>query len=516
MSLQWIEQPIPGLALGQGLDLPSQAARSRAAWIDSRQGDTPLLLVALLWARQCADVVQVLEEQLDALFADFLGTPQGWSDTQAARQVLSALNLRLFRQRQAHPSPAELSAGLLLVQAGEVHFLQAGNIGLLRYQQGILQSLAGRAEQYLGAQAELALVQHHLPSEAGTALLLGPQPLFEVADLQTFRSACADLPGNALSAALSPLLQAPGAAVLLLPEALPAGMPHEGRQPLPSVAQAQVGMRLDGWLLQAECPYGPAGRVFQACAEDGREALLWLAASAADEAFWQREWVLRRCSLAALPQVVSPRQPRRFAYLLLEPPGADMCSLSQWRCTRGNLDAATLLPLLGQLIDAVRALQRRGMQGLWLSPRQILLNEQGRLLLLPELAAILPGVPRQLLPAEALPLAPELRAAEVVDGRAEQFAVAALVYWLLCGQWPEAARSAVHGGSRYVPLARLLETVPQGWDGVLARALAPQAGQRYEALSELQFNLQQLFEQDAGVRMSLSWLGRWRRLWRWR
>jgi hypothetical protein len=101
-----------------------------------------------------------------------------------------------------------------------------------------------------------------------------------------------------------------------------------------------------------------------------------------------------------------------------------------------------------------------------------------------------------------------------VDGRAEQFSVAALAYWLLCGQWPEAARSAVNGGSRYVPLARLLETVPQGWDGVLARALAPQAGQRYEALSELQFNLQQLFEQEAGARGATGWRGRWRRLWR--
>ncbi|UUY10029.1 protein kinase [Pseudomonas sp. J452] len=514
MSLQWIEQPIAGLALGQGLDLPGQAARSRAAWIGARQGDAPLLLVALLWARQCADVVQILDEQLDALFADFLCTPQGWSDTQAARQVLSALNLRLFRQRQASASPAELSAGLLLVRAGEVHFLQAGNIGLLRYQQGVLQSLAGRAEQYLGVQAELALVQHHLPGEAGTALLLAPQPLFEVADLQAFRSACGDLPGSAVSAALTPLLQAPGAAVLLLPEALSAARSYEDWQPLPCVAQAQVGMRLDGWLLQAECPYGPVGRVFQACAEDGREALLWLAAGAADEAFWQREWVLRRCSLAALPQVVSPRQPRRSAYLLLEPPAADMCSLSQWRSARGNLEAATLLPLLGQLIDAVRALQRRGMQGLWLNPRQILLNEQGRLLLLPELAAILPGVPCQRLPAEALPLAPEVRAAQAVDGRAEQFAVAALAYWLLCGQWPEAARSVVNGSGRYVPLARLVEGVPLGWDGVLARALAPQAGQRYEALSELQFNLQQLFEQDAVARSSTGWLGRWRRLWR--
>ena len=513
MSLQWIEQPIDGLALGAGLDLPGQAARSRAAWVSARQGEGAVLLVALLWGRQCADVVHVLEEHLDALFADFLCTPQGWSDTQAARQVLSALNLRLFRQRQESTLP-ELSVGLLLVQAGEVHFLQAGNIGLLRYQQGTLQSLSGQAEQYLGAQAELALVQHHLPSEAGTALLLAPQPLFEVADLQAFRVACRDMPENAMQAVLAPLLKAPGAAALLLPEALPAGVSGEDWRPLAMVPDAQIGARLDAWLLVAESSYGPAGRVFQARAEDGREALLWVAASAADEAFWQREWVLRRTSLGALPQVLSSRLLRRYAYWLLEPPAPGMCSLSEWQSVQGNLDAATLLPLLGQLIDAVRALQRRGMQGLLLNPRQILLNEHGALMLLPELAAVLPGGPRQRLPVDAFPLAPELRGAGEVDGRADQFAVAALVYWLLCGQWPEAARVATSAASRYVPLARLIESVPAGWDGVLARALAPQATQRYEALSELQFNLQQLFERDTETSVAPGWRGRWWRFWR--
>lgn len=73
---------------------------------------------------------------------------------------------------------------------------------------------------------------------------------------------------------------------------------------------------------------------------------------------------------------------------------------------------------------------------------------------------------------------------------------------------------ATSAASRYVPLARLIESVPAGWDGVLARALAPQATQRYEALSELQFNLQQLFERDTETRVAPGWRGRWWRFWR--
>ena len=42
-----------------------------------------------------------------------------------------------------------------------------------------------------------------------------------------------------------------------------------------------------------------------------------------------------------------------------------------------------------------------------------------------------------------------------------------------------------------MPLATFTVHVPQGWDGVLARALAPQPQASFEALSEFQLALQQ-------------------------
>ncbi|NQD97062.1 protein kinase, partial [Pseudomonas sp. CrR25] len=75
-------------------------------WLAGRPGRAPVLLVALLWARECPDVVRSLEHYLDGLFADYRCTPQGWSETQAARQVLAALNQQLYwRQRSGRSSP---------------------------------------------------------------------------------------------------------------------------------------------------------------------------------------------------------------------------------------------------------------------------------------------------------------------------------------------------------------------------------------------------------------------------
>ncbi|MCY1496645.1 hypothetical protein D9M68_305850 [compost metagenome] len=516
MSVHGVQHPAVSLAFGHGVDLPAQAARGRVAWVAGRQGRAPLLLVALLWVRQCTNPVRALEAWLDEVFADYACTPEGWSEPQAARQVLAALNLKLFRARHGGASIPELDGGLLLLRGAQAQFLQAGAVGLLRCQAAALQTLPGRDGQSLGGQAELALTQHSLALAAGETLLLAPQPLLEVADLQAWRQACAQGVERSPEQLLQPWLQAPGAAVLVCPgeaDHLPPPAP-----PLcwPALRAPQVGAAVDGWTLLEACSYGPPGRLFRARAEDGREALLWLAEQDADEAFWQREWVLRRSPLKSLPQVLSARVARRHAFLLFALPATGMRSLADWQASRRTLSAEAALAVLVQLIGAVRALQRRGMQGLWLSPRQILLDPRGQLLLLPEQAAILPGVARQALPDEAVPLAPELRRGERADGRADQFALAALLYWLLGGTWPEVARphSTVSG---YAPLAERLPRLPEGWDGVLARALAPQPQARYEALSELQRALEDSLRAARERRGVSAWrqrfCARWRR-WR--
>lgn len=487
MSFERLHHPAIKLLCGHGIDLPLQAARARATWLPGREGRAPVLVVVLLWARECTDVVRALDAYLDGLLADCGSTPNGWSDAQAMRQVLAGFNQQLFRQAQAGHSRAQIHAGVLLVRGVDAQLLQVGAIGLRRYQQGQTQSLVGRDCQPLGTQPELALVQHSLTLTPGERLVLAPQALLDVLGLQGLGGG-SEAP---LPQLLAPLLNAPGAAALLLlgePGSAPLVAP---REPWPAVTGAQPGLQLDGWTLLAACPYGPPGRVFHAADARGREAMLWLADRAADEVFRQREWLLRRSSIVSLAQILSSPQPREHAFWACEPASKSARSLLSWVGEHGPVDGVTILAWLDQLIAATRGLQRRGMQGLWLDPRSILLEDGARLLLLPEHAALLPGVPRQALPEHAVPLAPEVRAGQALDGRADQFALAALVYWLVCGRWPEAAQADAVNNSRYVPLAQFNVRVPPGWDGVLARALAPRPQARFEALSEFHQALQQ-------------------------
>lgn len=479
-----IAQLAPGLALGVGTDLPGQAARLRAEWLDGRPGRPRLFMLALLWGRGCANLVQNLDALLDGVFADYLCTPAQWSETQAVRQVLASLNMQQFRLARAGQPLPELAAGILLIQGEDAHFLRCGNIGLLRRHGEELQSVAGREDGFLGSQAELALTQHNLALRSQEALLLAPQPLLEVMDRRPLLEAVADPGEEELGTLLMPLLQAPGAAALLLPERCleQPGLCMPDAWPAPPTLQP--GDELEGWRVLERCPYGPEGRLFRVRHGDGREACLLAAEHAADAAFWLREWALRCCKVPSLPGVLSPRIARRHAYQLLLLPDGAWQSLADWRDIWRKPSAAELLVLLRQLVEALRALQRRGVQGLWVSPRQILVNDRGALVLVPERAAVVPGAPRQTLPVDILPLAPELRQGGGLDSRAEQFMVAAYAYWLASGRWPALALPDAEEGARYVPLAELGVRLPAGWDGCLARALAPEPGQRFEALSE--------------------------------
>lgn len=506
-----MEHPAATVVFGHGIDLPHQAARARAMWMAGRKGRPPVLMVALLWARECADVVQTIEHYLDALFADYRCTPQSWSEAQAARQVLAALNQQLFLRKQTGRQIAELNVGLLLLQEGDLQFLQAGSIGLLRYQNDTIHTLVGREGMQVGERAELALVQHSLPLNTGELLLMAPQPLLGVADLNAYRHARQTQCATELQALLEPLLHAPSAGALLLLGDSNALNSHPSIQSWPVVKNAVAGMEIDGWTLISNCSFGPSGRVFRALDAAGRCALLWLSEQPADDVFWQREWAVRCCRVSGLPQVLSAYTPRGHAFSLFEYPSMDMRSLADWAAARAPLALQTVMSIIKQAIGAMRALQRRGMQGLLLSPRNILIGESGRVLLFAEQAVLIPGARRQVLPADAVPLAPELRTAEgCVDGRADQFALAALAYWLLCGQWPEVARPEASPNSRYVPLENFNRRLFNGWDGVLAKALAPHAAARFDALSEFQQALEQPLQHSFGSIRPDNKVARWR------
>jgi hypothetical protein len=64
MSIERLHHPAVNLLCGQGLDLPHQVARCASLWLPAKEGRPPALLIALLWARECTDLVRDVEAAL--------------------------------------------------------------------------------------------------------------------------------------------------------------------------------------------------------------------------------------------------------------------------------------------------------------------------------------------------------------------------------------------------------------------------------------------------------------------
>ena len=228
-------------------------------------------------------------------------------------------------------------------------------------------------------------------------------------------------------------------------ERAPAAPRHTG---WPALGAACPGDCVDGWTLQAACAFGPPGRLFRACDEQARRGV-----AAARGGRCRRSVLAARMGTAALPcgepaasivvaPVASSCLPvvRSAALADAQPAGLGASAPAAGTAMRAGPPGATYR--CGSRLAAARCTGL--VAGAAADPAG-----RGRAPAVPPRGSGDPaGVARQALPADSVPLAPELRRGEALDGRADQFALAALFYWLLCGRWPSIACPESDGGCR--------------------------------------------------------------------
>ena len=164
-------------------------------------------------------------------------------------------------------------------------------------------------------------------------------------------------------------------------------------------------------------------------------------------------------------------------------------------------DAAPLAPervmvIAGQLAEALDAAHQRGLVHRDVKPGNVLLDQQGD-----RDHAYLADFGLTQTPAAAGPadgqlmgtvdyVAPEQIRGDVVDGRADQYALGCLLFECLTGSLPFRDRSEVAAIFAHLeepaPVAsERQEALPPAVDAVLARAMAKEPGQRFDSCREL-------------------------------
>jgi YVTN family beta-propeller protein len=266
-------------------------------------------------------------------------------------------------------------------------------------------------------------------------------------------------------------------------------------------AHALAGSEVAGYRIEALLGRGGMGEVYRALdVRLGRPvALKVLAASVAEDERW-RDRLLRESRLAARldhPNVVpiyeAGAQDGRLFIAMRYVEGGDLRALLR---RKGALAPAEAAPLFSQLAAALDAAHRRGLVHRDVKPSNVLLDPQDG----PDHCYLadfgLTQSASQTGPVDGRSMgtvdyvAPEQIRGEMLDGRADQYGLACLMFECLTRTVPFPATSDVAALFAHLedPVPRASERLPglpPAVDAVFERAMAKDPGERFESCAEL-------------------------------
>jgi serine/threonine protein phosphatase PrpC len=270
---------------------------------------------------------------------------------------------------------------------------------------------------------------------------------------------------------------------------------------LPFEPQPHEGMTLDEFYLSRRLHRGMQSEVYLAEDLRNRRTLVLkfpvLSAQGAEseaemaDRFLREEWLGRRVkSPHVLPAL--PLEPGRRSRLYYATPWEKGTTLRRRLDASGPLSIAEVLDIGLQLCRGLESLHRLQVLHRDIKPDNILINEQGRVLLLDLGVAragaftgpdAVPGTPNY--------MAPEMFRGAEADERTEVYALAVTLYEALTRKLPYGEVEAFSQPRflRWTPPSRYNPDIPPWLEGVLQKSLEADPALRFQVLSELQFHL---------------------------
>lgn len=466
---------------------------------------------------------------------DYYATSEAWSVRRSAQRVLGATNAWLHAQTMRSHARFDKDRGYvctfsaLILKGREVHLLHVGDARIYRVRPAALEQLTedhrvhlssvesflGRA---LGMGPNVEIDYRSLPAEVGDLYLLATDGAYLHLDAAAVHQAMAQCAGDfdAAAQALVATARARGATDDMTVQLLRIDtLPAESTSRLP-VPDAQLllppplspRMGFEGYTIVRELHASSRSHVHLAVDDaTGRQVVLKTPSVdlAAEKDYLDRflleEWVARRIHSPHVLRAVGGERPRQHVYVAME--FVDGQTLAQWMTDHPLPALDAVRSLVAQIGKGLQAFHAREMLHQDLRPENVLIDRSGTVKLIDFGSVHVAGLAEGTAAARAGAIegtlqytAPEYFVGGEGDARSDLFALAVLTYQMLTGQLPyglQVARlrsPAALRQLRYVPVRHLRPELPAWLDGVLHKALQPQAARRQEAVSEFLHDLQ--------------------------
>ncbi|MFA0810958.1 protein kinase domain-containing protein [Microbulbifer epialgicus] len=460
---------------------------------------------------------------INGFFSDYYSTPETWSTKHAVARVLHSLNSWLFRQSGGS---TEIQRGWLttfsavIFKGTSAHLVHIGDSRIYRLRDGRLECLSrdhshtlgpGRTflSRALGMDAHVDVDYRLEALQAGDIFLISSDGIHDYLPESTITeqllgfclSTAQQLINTALEAGSTDNLSAVVCRVntVGLPQCDELAMRN---CELPFAPDLYPGQQLDGFLILQELHASNRSHLYLA-RDQGNSALRVIKTPSVNycddpsyiERFVAEEWTGRRISHPGIIKVFPPSAERRCLYHILE--YIEGQSLRQWMQLNPHPQIPQVRELLGQLISALRSLQRLEIVHGDLKPENIMICNDGRLVIVDLGGADGPGLREQLhLSGECAPgsknyAAPEFFFGDSAGHRSDIFSLGVIAYELLTGKYPYPERLGNHhyrlksySQIRYISASKYREDIPHWIDGALKKACSADPRKRYSALSE--------------------------------
>ncbi|WP_444937681.1 protein kinase domain-containing protein [Microbulbifer sp. JMSA002] len=466
---------------------------------------------------------------INGFFSDYYSTPETWSTRHAVARVLHSLNSWLYRQSGGS---VEIQRGwlttfsALIFKGTSAHLVHIGDTRIYRLRAGKLECLTrdhshqlspGRTflSRALGMDVHIEVDYRCEALQTGDIYLLSSDGIHDFLPETSIQKRLSEFdkttPQQLIDAALKSGSKDNLSAIVArvnnldLPQCDELAM-HS--RTLPFAPDLNPGQKLDDFLILQELYASKRSHLYLAQDHMTGElrALKTPSVNYCDdpnyiERFIAEEWTGRRINHPGVIKLYAPRVERACLYHVLE--YIEGQTLRQWMQLNPQPEVSQVRELLSQLVSALRSLQRLEIVHGDLKPENIMIRNNGRLVIIDLGGVDGPGLREQLhfteidTPGSKNYAAPEFFYGDSASHRSDIFSLGVIAYELLTGKYPYPERLGnlhYHLKSyqqlRYTNAYVHRKDIPHWIDSALQKACAPNPKQRYDSLSEFIQDLQ--------------------------
>ncbi len=494
---------------------------------------------------------------VERFIAEYYQTPDTWSVGKCGENILSTINLRLFRKSHEFSQETKgfLSTFSAVVIKGQIaHFFHVGDSRVFLLRAGKLKQCTedhtaaigeGRMvlSRAIGMDNRLNIDYGKFPLEKGDRILLCSDGVYDfieperMADLMSVDESPEAIATQLIEQALQGGSDDNVSAVVAIVDHLASTSldDYSARLTrLPFPPPLEVGMKLDGYEVTRELFASSRSQIY--LVKDGESGQRYVMKTPSPnyeddtayiDRFIQEEWVGKRINSPHVVRIIQQSRPRTFLYYLMEYVQGQ--GLDRWIKQNQPPSPRRAIGIIKQVADGLRAFHDNEAVHQDLKPGNIMVSEDDRTRILDFGSVLVAGLSERASPITADGVLGTAGYSDPLYLRGQNpgiqgdvYSLATITYEVFTGQLPygqqiEECRSSFDFDRlRYHPASDFNPVIPPWFDGALKKAVSFDLEERYATIDEFMRDLLQpnpeFLRDDPVVQKSANTLMFWKML----